>query len=343
MHDVAREAGVSLKTVSRVVNDEGGVSPEFTNRVEAAITELGYRPDDRARRLRQAASRTGTIGFVLVDVANPFFSSILRGIEEVARARDYLVLAGSTDGSPARERQLVERFIGRRVDGLIVVPSAGGDDLLRAEIKRGSPVVLLDLEIESAEPVDLVRSDHYGGAKAATEHLLELGHRDIAYMGDDPDIMSARHRLKGFRDAMAEAGIEVHESRVFAGTHTDAQWRFMAGQFFGTDTQTTAVFTAQNLVTMGVVTALHDLGLQHSVAVVGFDEIAFGEVIEPGITVIPQQPRELGRRAAELLFDQIDGSDRPRAQIVIDHELIQRGSGEILPTRDRLDRGQTGG
>lgn len=331
MHDVAREAGVSLKTVSRVVNGEGGVSPGFVARVETAIAELGYRPDDRARRLRRSASRTGTIGFVLVDVANPFFSALLRGIEEVARNRDYLVLAGSTDGSDTRESLLVERFIDRRVDGLIVVPSGRGDALLHAEIDRGSPVVLLDLEIETGHAVDLVRSDHFGGARRATEHLLNHGHREIAFMGDDVGIMSARHRLAGFRGAMAAAGIEVPEDRIISGTHTETEWCDIAADFFRTHPEVTALFTAQNFVTVGAVSALHELGLQHSIALVGFDDVQFAGVVEPAISVIPQNPKDLGKKAAELLFSRIDGSGAPHTQMVIDHSLIERGSGEIPP------------
>jgi LacI family transcriptional regulator len=331
MHDVARRAGVSLKTVSRVVNDEGGVSPGFVARVEEAIKELGYRPDDRARRLRQSASRTGTIGFVLVDIANPFFSSILRGIEEVARARDCLVLAGSTDGSTKRERRLVERFIDRRVDGMIVVPSSEGDSLLQSEIERGSPVVLLDLEIETGRPVDLVRSDHYGGARTATEHLLHGGHREIAYMGDDLQIMSARHRLAGFRDAMTAAGVEVPTHRVITGTHTDTEWCDAAISFFRSDPEVTAVFTAQNFVTSGAVTALHQLGLQHSIALVGFDDVNFADIIDPAITVVPQDPKDLGEKAAQLLFGRIDGNRQPGTRLIVDRPLIERGSGEILP------------
>lgn len=332
MHDVARQADVSLKTVSRVVNGEGGVSPGLVARVEAAVRELGYRRDDRARRLRQSESRTWTIGFVLVDVANPFFSSILRGIEEVARSRDYLVLSGSTDGSPTTERQLVAKLIERRVDGLIVVPSGKGDDLLRAEIDRGSPVVLVDLEIETETPVDLVRSNHYDGARAATKHLLKGGHREIAYMGDDPEmIMSARHRLAGFRDAMATAGSEVPDHRIITGTHTGTEWRNMATAFFRSDPEVTAVFTAQNFVTIGAVTALHELELHRSIAVVGFDDVELASVVEPAITVLPQDPKDLGKKAAELLFSRIDGSQQPRTQLIIDHALVIRGSGEIPP------------
>ena len=171
MRDVADRAGVSFKTVSRVVNVEGGVSPDLVERVEAAVQALGYRPDGRARHLRQGGTTTGAIGFILVDVANPFFSSILRGIEEVARTHDTLVLAGSTDGAVAREDQLIEAFVSRRVDGLIIVPSGTGAGALQGELDRGTPVVFLDLE-PSDSAVDLVRSDHRGGAELATRHLL---------------------------------------------------------------------------------------------------------------------------------------------------------------------------
>lgn len=331
MLDVARRAGVSLKTVSRVVNAEGGVSPTFSAQVEAAIAELGYRPDDRARRLRQSASQTGTIGFVLVDVANPFFSSALRGIEEVARARDCLVLAGSTDGSADRERLLVERLIDRRVDGLIVVPSGLGHDLLRAEVARGSAVVLLDLELEIESSVDLVRSDHYGGARAAAEHLLKQGHRDIGYLGDDLTIMSARHRLDGFRDALTAAGIDLPDELIITGSHTGPEWQRLTTDFLRSEPEITAVFTAQNFVTIGAVSALHDLRLQNSIALVGFDDVDFADIVEPGITVIPQDPTVLGTQAAELLFRRIDGSTEPPTHVVVEHPLIERGSGEIRP------------
>lgn len=331
MVDVAHRAGVSLKTVSRVVNGEDGVSGELVARVADAVAALGYRPDDRARRLRRAESRTGTIGFVLVDVANPFFSSTLRGIEDVARSRHCLVLAGSTDGSEMRERQLVEAFIDRRLDGLIVVPSGRGLGALAAEIELGTPVVILDLEMDTDVALDLVRSDHYGGAAAATRHLLANGHRDIAYMGDDRSIFSARLRLDAFRDVMRSEGLDLSDGRIVLGSHSVDEWCELALAVFGAPSRPTAVFTGQNFVTMGAVRALHELGLQHRVAMVGFDEIDMAESLDPGITVIPQDPRDLGRRAAELLFDRIAGDDRPPTRDIVVHPLIERGSGEIRP------------
>jgi LacI family transcriptional regulator len=334
LRDVAKHAGVSFKTVSRVVNGEPGVSDELIHRVGVSIAALGYRPDDRARHLRQGGSSSGAIGFVLVDVANPFFSAILRGIEDVARKKGCLVLSGSSDSDPARQDQLVRAFIARRVDGLIVVPVdglVGGEPgALEHEIQRGTPVVFLDLEPDQLN-ADLVRSDHLGGACSATQHLLAVGHRDIAFFGDAPEIFSAGQRLSGFRTTMASAGFDVPAHRVVTGHCEPAEWFDLALNYFSGPTLPTAVFSAQNFVTVGVTQALHKLGLQHQIAQVGFDDIDLASVVTPGITVVPQYPSELGRRAAEVLFDRLNDRDNPLVREIVTSTLIARGSGEIPP------------
>lgn len=331
MRDVAERAGVSFKTVSRVVNGEAGVSPELTARVEQAVADLDYRPDHRARLLRSAGAGAGTIGFVLVDVANPFSGNLLRGIEEIATERNSLVLAGSSEGSPERVHQLIEAFVGRRVDGLIVVSSEAGSGPLRSELERGTPVVFLDLEPD-VEGIDLVRSDHYRGAVIAVEHLIAHGHTDIAYFGDDPGIFSGGLRLEGYRDAMSAAGLTAPEDRIVTGTHSVEVWFDIVRSHLNTNGPPSAMFTAQNYVTLGAVQALHDADLQHRVALVGFDEVELGAVVDPAITVIPQHPRQLGRRAAEVLFDRIGGRNGPPIRDVLSFPLVPRGSGEVAPS-----------
>ncbi|MGB8858483.1 MAG: LacI family DNA-binding transcriptional regulator [Ilumatobacteraceae bacterium] len=331
MRDVAHTAGVSLKTVSRVVNAEDGVSADLAERVEQAIRKLQYQPDERARNLRQSDSRSGSIGFVMVDVSNPFFSSILRGLEDVARARNCFVLSGSSDGDADREDQLIETFISRRVDGLVVIPS--GDELasLRAEVERGTPVVFLDLEAPGFT-CDLVRSDHRGGARSATEHLVHHGHRDIAFLCDDTNIFSAGERLAGFQDAMADAGLAVRSEWVVTGRHRPDEWRPLVAALLQQEQRPTAIFTAQNFISIGALQALHELQLHRTVAMVGFDDVELADVVEPGLTVVPQQPRELGRRAGMMLFDRLDGSTDPQSKVVVASPLILRGSGEIPPS-----------
>jgi LacI family transcriptional regulator len=330
VHDVAHRANVSFKTVSRVVNREVGVSPTLIARVEVAIAELGYRPDDRARRLRTSQSRTGVIGFILVDVSNPFFSSILRGIEEIARKHDYLVLSGSTDGDPARQDQLIAAFVARRVDGMIVVPA--GDQLgpLETELKRGTPTVLVDLDVATAK-VDLLRSDHEGGARTATEHLLRHGHRDIAFFGSPTRIFSAQLRQNGFRSAMHAAGLVVPDHRVVTGYHSPEEWHAIIADYLVETPRPTAIVTAQNFISLGALYALHQLGLHNVIAQVGFDDLELGPLVSPGLTVVPQSPLLIGRRSAELLFRRLDGLAEGPIQEVLKSELIERGSGEIRP------------
>jgi LacI family transcriptional regulator len=270
------------------------------------------------------------IGFLLVDVANPFFSSILRGIEDVARKHDNLVLSASTDGDPARHDQLVSAFVARRVDGLIVVPT--GDHLgpLQHEMKRGTPLVFVDLESDGTAAVDSVRSDHRGGSRMATEHLLRAGHTDIAYLGSPFDLSSARMRYAGFEEAMIEAGRVITPSLVRTGALLPDQWQHVVSDVLDSSPRPTALFTAQNFATLGALQELHRRGLRETIAHVSFDDVELSDVISPGLTAIPQYPLEIGRRATEMLFDRIDGLSHPTVHEVLPSTIVARGSGEIL-------------
>ena len=330
MRDVADHAGVSFKTVSRVVNGEGGVSDVLIARVEQAIAALGYRPDDRARHLRQTASRTGAIGFILVDVSNPFFSSILRGIEEAARKHEYLVWPAAPMVSDNARTNSSRRSSPAASTGSSSCHPDPGAGPLHAEIERGTPVVFLDLEPEGLT-VDLVRSDHRGGALLATQHLQAHGHRDIAFFGDDATIFSAELRVQGYREAMSQAGVEVDERRIVHGRHTSEVWRRIIREYLLETDRPTALFSAQNVITVGATQALHDLELHETIALIGFDDIELADVVQPGISVVPQHPRDLGRRAAERLFARIEGLSEPPTQQVIRPSVVERGSGEIPP------------
>ena len=328
MRDVAREADVSLKTVSRVVNGEPGVTAALAARVDEAIDRLGYRPDDRARFLRRTETSSKTLGLVLVDVANPFSSSIHRGLEDVARSRGHLVLSGSSDGDPVQEKALIASFIARRVDGLVIVSCQPDPSYLAAEIDLGTPIVFVDLR--PAVPLgELIHTDHRGGAAAATRHLLDRGHRAVAFLADDLVFWSAAERLDGFRAEMAAAGLAT--PWVVSGLRDPDDAEAKAESILRQDPRPTALFTAQNFVTIGAVRALHRLGLQHEVALVGFDDIELSEVVDPPITVVPQDPRTLGRLAGERVYDRLAGDGPPAGPIVLETAVVARGSGEIPP------------
>jgi LacI family transcriptional regulator len=330
MRDVAALAGVSLSTVSRVVAGNQQVDPDLAVKVEKAVEMLGYRHNLAAGNLRRADGLSASIGLVFEDVSNPFFSALHRGVEDAARTRSVLTFAGSSDEDPSRERELTEAFLGRRVDGLVIVPTSADHGYLARDVAAGMALVFVD-RIPRFIDADAVVSDNVGGARTAVAHLAEAGHRRIAFLGDQPGIFTAEERLRGYRDALAEHGIGGDDALVrhpaFRAVDVDATVR----ELLGGPNPPTALFTAQNLITLGTLRTLHELGLEHTIAVVGFDDVPLGELLQPGVTVVAQDPYGLGRRAAELLFSRLDGYRGPSRREVLPTTLITRGSGEIAP------------
>jgi len=326
MRDVAGIAGVSLSTVSRVVNGSAGVRPDLAERVQDAVQLLGYRHNMTASALRRSDKQSASIGLIFEDVSNPFSSALHRGIEDVARERGFLVLAGSSDEEPERERELAEAFGARGVDGMIIVPAATDQSYLQRDVAAGVALVFVDRPARFID-ADAVVTDNVGGAASAVSHLIAAGHRRIGFLGDRPDVHTAAERLRGYREALERHGLAVDPALVRSGVDAGERTRELLS---GPDAPT-ALFTSQNLISIGAVRAVHELGLHHQVALVGFDDIALADVVEPGITVVAQDPPELGRRAAELLFSRLDGYSGASRRVVVPTTLVARGSGELAP------------
>src|ERR1700754_2297835 len=246
MNDVARLAGVSIKTVSRGGNDEPGGHADTAERGVAAIARLGFRRNIGALNLRRGSS-TGTIGLVLEDVANPFYSGLTRAAEEVARRFGRQVLTGSSDEDPARERELSLEFCARRVDGLIVVPAGTQHGHLMPEIASGTPVVFVDRPPGDVV-ADTVLADNAAGAAGAVAHLARHGHRRIAFLGDAPAIFTAAERLRGFREGLATAGLRYEERLVAMGPHTPAGVAATLRGMLDGSSPATAVVTGNNRI-----------------------------------------------------------------------------------------------
>ncbi|MFI6106423.1 LacI family DNA-binding transcriptional regulator [Streptomyces sp. NPDC051310] len=326
MKDVAARAGVGLKTVSRVVNGEPGVTADTERRVQEAIEALGFRRNDSARVLRKG--RTASIGLVLEDLADPFYGPLSRAVEEVARAHGALLINGSSAEDPDREQELALALCARRVDGLIVIPAGDDHRYLEPEIKAGVATVFVDRPAGRID-ADAVLSDSFGGARAGVAHLIAHGHRRIGFIGDQARIHTAVERLRGYRAAMEDAGLAVDDDAWVSLGSTDPERvrGAVAAMLAGPD-PVTAVFAGNNRVT---VTAVRELaGRERPVALVGFDDIELADLL--GITVIAQDAAALGRTAAERLFRRLDGSDDAPARVVLDTTLIPRGSGEIPPS-----------
>jgi len=321
---------VSIKTVSRVVTGEANVSPERSARVTAAIERLGYVPDPFASSLRRSDRRTGTVAVLVEDLANPFAASLHRAVVDVMRDHGIVTLSASTDDQPAIERQAVAAFLSRRVDGLIVMASPSAARWLDSVVGGAAPIVLVDRPVRGVV-ADVVRSDHRGGARHATEHLLLQGHRRVAFLGGRRSSFSARERLAGFRAAITASGVAtaVVELGLAGSDAAEAAVRRLASG----RAAPTAFFTAQNLLTLGAVRALRGIGHQHEIGLLGFDDIPAGDLLDPGISVLAQDPARIGAIAANRVLARLDGDNSPADLTLVDVSLIARGSGEIAPSR----------
>lgn len=328
MRDVAALAGVSFKTVSRVINREAGVSSGLVERVELAVRQLGYRHDATASSLRRADRRTGTIGLLLEDVANPFSSALHRAIEEAARARDVLVFAGSSNEESSRQERLLQELVSRRVDGLIVVPVGRGPSALLDPGRLGRPLITIDRP-HPFGAADSVTVDNRAGACAAVGHLAARGHRRIAFLGDQEGIWTAAERHLGYVEGLAAAGVRLDPALVRRDLTSSAAAEAATRDLLALPAPPTAIFTGQNLLTIGAIRALQGLGLHRRVALIGFDDVTLADLLDPPVSVVAQDPAAIGLAAAELLFARLDGATDPPCHRVIPTTLIARGSGEI--------------
>jgi LacI family transcriptional regulator len=330
MRDVAALAGVSIKTVSRVVNAEGTVTPGLAAQVLQAVDRLDYRQNMTASSLRRSDGKSATIGVVLEDVANPFSSALHRSIENVALRRGVLVLAGSSDEDGDRERQLVSAFASRRVDGLVIVPASRDHTYLLNERRAGTAIVFADRPPHFFD-ADTVLTDNAAGVRHAIRHLIAHGHRRIGYLGDLQTIATAAARYQGYVEELVAQGIAFDQHLVHLDLRGIESSEAAITEMLASTQPPTALFTAQNLITVGAYRALRRLGLIHKVGLVGFDDILLSDLLDPGLTVIAQDPSAMGRTAAELLFRRLDGDRSPSTHHIIPTLLIARGSGEIRP------------
>jgi LacI family transcriptional regulator len=330
IRDVAALAGVGIKTVSRVINHEANVSVATREKVEQAIVALRFTPNQGAGALRRGDRKTLTLGLLLDAVDNPFSAAIHRAVEGAAWERQTAVFGASFGDDPERERALVEAFTRRRVDALVLTTISDDHTYLQTERDQGVPVVFVDRPPRGLE-ADTVLTDNREAAARAVAHLLAHGHRRIAFLGDDLEVSTARERHVGYAGTLAGAG--VGPGPVVTGIRSvEAAYEAVRTLVAGPD-RPTALFTGQNLVSIGGVRALHDLGLQHEVAMVGFDDVFLADMLEPALTVVAQDPAEMGRTAAARVFARLDGDDSPAVTSVVPATLVVRGSGEIPPPR----------
>jgi len=326
IRDVAKLAGVSPITVSRVVNNSDYVSQATRARVEEAIDELRYVPNMLGPSLR--FKQTMTLALVLTDITNPFWTTVARGVEDVAQANGYSVILCNTDESQSKQDQYLNMLLRRRIDGIVLVPAHSAPEPIDMIQKQGIPVVVLDRKIPDLQ-VDIVRADSENGAYQLTDHLLSLGHRHIAILAGPETVSTAHDRVEGYRRAVAAYGLSAEATTIYWGAFTVDSGREMALQALSANPQLTALFAANNFIAIGAIQAIREKGMAvpDDIALVTLDDIPAVFTIEPFLTVARQPAREMGQKAAQLLLDRLSGrSDGEFQHIVLPTELIIRAS-----------------
>jgi LacI family transcriptional regulator len=315
--DVARLSRVSSMTVSRVINGSERVRPETRQRVERAIAELGYVPSRLARGLIR--QKTGTLAVIVPDVANPFFTLIVRGAEDVARRGGYRVILCDTRADLTIERDVIEEMLAHRVEGIAIAPVS---DRSRAHLRRlakfGVPFVLIDRTVAGVD-CDVVVGDSAGGARRLVDHLISLGHRRIGLIVESDAVSTARDRRQAYTEALEAAGLPLDPSLVIRSAVDPSGGFEGMRRLLELEERPTAVFTVNNLVALGAIEAVRADGLRvpEDVALVCFDDIEYASRLYPFLTVMAQPAETLGTLGTQLLLDRVEGRAPDRSRVVV--------------------------
>lgn len=322
--DVAKAANVSLKTVSRVINKNENVRPETRNKVLSAVKAIGYQPNAIARSLR--IKKTYTIGVIIADITNSFYSVMVRGIEDVAVSKEYSVIIADSNEMIEKEKRYSRNFAEKQVEGLIIVPASGSQKYLEVLSER-FPIVFLDRCGEGIK-TSVVKVENERGAYVLTKHLLKHGYHEIAFIGYSHSLSTGQERFVGFEKALKEQGVNLSPELVKTGNKT-VQDAFLATQeLLRRLPRPQAIFAGNNLMVQGALRALNHAGLEVSrdIALVGFDDFDMADTFRPRLTVVSQPAYEMGRQAAHLLFGKMENAAAEAQEVVFPVELVIRES-----------------
>ncbi len=334
--DVAKRAGLSVATVSRVLNGSKPVSTKTHERVMRATLALDYSIDRRARALRR--QKSGTIGLVVADAENPFFTQILRAIEEVAYTSKHDLFLCNSNEDAERERLHLLSMHAQRIDGIILLPVGADSASLPAFLGRETPLVCLDRRLPAAN-FDLAIVDNHLGSELAVRHLFACGHERIGIVTAHDRTVSIE-RIAGFRDALAAVGLDDRPEYLRRGSDArQGSGYTQTAALLGLRTPPSAIFVTNQLLVLGALLAIRERGLRipHDISLIGFDDTLYAELLDPPLTTIAQPTTELGRRAAELLLDRVDGVYAGAPRIVVMPPTLQSRS-SVGPPKARLSR-----
>ncbi|GAA2520297.1 LacI family DNA-binding transcriptional regulator [Streptomyces fimbriatus] len=344
MADVARSAGVSVATVSHVLNGTRPVLPHTRQAVLDAVEELGYTPNTLARSL--VTARTRSIGLAVSAISNPYFTEILQGVEAEALAHGYSLLIADPHDDPEHERKVVRLLHERRVEGLVVAPSAQPRELLAYLGRHRVPAVFLDRVVDGCGDggarFDQVCAENAEPTARLVTHLAELGHRRIALVAGKPGLSTTAERITGYRHGLAAAGLPYDGRLLAHGDSESAGAERATAALLSPGSRPTALVTANNAMTIGALRALRALGLSvpEDVALCCFDDFAWADLFSPRLTAIAQPSRDIGARAVRVLLDRLSEPDRPARTVRLPCAFVHRTSCGCPdePRPGRLDR-----
>ncbi|WP_404455412.1 LacI family DNA-binding transcriptional regulator [Oceanobacillus kapialis] len=323
IHDVAKLAGVSVATVSRVMNDHARVAEKTKTRVERAINELNYAPSVLGRNLR--TSKSSLLLVLIPSISNPFYTEIINGIEDTAIARGYNILLCETDSNPQRETIYFNLLRNRLAEGIISMDPSVNKNKLN-ELAESYPIIQCS-EYDTESPIPYVTIDSEKAAYEAVTHLIELGHRKIALINSDERFLYARQRRNGYEQAMKQHGLAIREEWLYNAP----QLKFAAGQeaistLMQLEDKPTAIFAVSDIYAIGALKEIHRMGkkVPEDIALIGFDKISFSDMACPSLTTISQPMYEMGRISAEMIMDKLNGVNV--SSKVLEHRLVCRES-----------------
>jgi DNA-binding LacI/PurR family transcriptional regulator len=327
MNDVALRAGVSMATVSRVINNSSSLNTDTRTKVLKAIKDLNYQPSRVAKRLRSKSNSGKLIGILIPDIQNPFYVDVLRGVEEIAYLNNYALIMCNFGQDEKKEKLYLDILRSEAVDGLLAAPAREDDPEVTRLLLGGLPIVCVDRGLKNVD-VDVVMVNNQKGAFQAVDHLARSGYRRIAYISGLPAIPSSRLREQGYREALEANGLPFAPDLVKYGDSKYASGVILCNELLESNNPPDAVFTGNNLITLGALETIHRRGLAipGEIAIIGFDDMFWSNSLFPPLSAVRQPAVEIGKRAAELLIQRINDPHRACIQMILNPELMIRNS-----------------
>ncbi|MEX0646634.1 MAG: LacI family DNA-binding transcriptional regulator [Balneolaceae bacterium] len=324
---IAKAAGVSTATVSRVLNGSDKVKDHTADRVMEVVEKMNYRIDHVARRMKVKSSDSLVIGLIITDIGNPFFSNVAKGVEDIAFKNKHILMICNTNEDPEKEKFFLNSMLSEKVSGVIIVPTTGNAPFFEKLVFDGFPMVMVDRQFKNLN-MDTVSINNEAGGYQATQRLIQNGHKRIGIVCGIKGLSNTEDRLEGYRKALTDTGIPISKELITYGNYIESGGRKAMDKLLALDNPPTAVFSTNNLMTLGCIKEINKrkISIPDEIALIGFDDSTWAEALIPPLTTVKQPGYELGVNAAELLIKRLNNGETSRMNVVLNPELVVRES-----------------